>query len=158
MGQPFSFCDRLTLGSYSGTFFPPTTWVSHVYRMAGLCTSYPQLTQTGIRVVDAPRVCAAPSRWGASQWSQCGCWEARSCTSGRWLRTHKSHTRAHTESEKREKHTSKVLYNSHMIPHNTCMILQKKNTVTNVEKFVLQTWQTGSYVRTNRTEGSDKRW
>lgn len=155
MGQPFSFCDRLTLGSYSGTFFPPTTWVSHVYRMAGLCTSYPQLTQTGIRVVDAPRVCAAPSRWGASQWSQCGCWEARSCTSGRWLRTHKSHT----PNQKNEKNTPPRCCITVTWFHTTlAWYFRKKNTVTNVEKFVLQTWQTGSYVRTNRTEGSDKRW
>lgn len=87
-------------------FFSPTTGVRHVYRTVRLCRSYPQLTQTGVRVVDAPRVCAAPSWWGASQWSQCGCREAWCGTSGRWLRTHMSHV----PNQKNDKNTSPSCY------------------------------------------------
>lgn len=101
-------------------FFPPTTWVSDVYRMARLCTSYPQLTQTGVRVVDAPRVCAAPSWWGASQWSQRGRREAWGCTSGRWLRTHKWYT--HTPNQKNRNARKTHL----QVPQNIYLIRQKE--------------------------------
>lgn len=52
-----------------------------------VCAPYPKFTQTGVGVVDATGVCAAPPWWGATQWGQGGCWEAWGGTSGRGLRT-----------------------------------------------------------------------
>lgn len=109
------------------------------------CTPYPQLIQTGIGVVDAPRICAAPSRWRASQWSQCGCWEAWSCTSGRWLRSH-THPHKHPKSEKHEETTSPSCYITVKLFHRTPTL----EGSTNVEKFALQTGQTSSCVPTSQ--------
>lgn len=64
---------------------------SHVLKGDSLfCTPYPQFTQTGVGVIDAPRVCAAPSWWGATQRCQCGRWEAGGGAAGRRLATQHS--------------------------------------------------------------------
>lgn len=78
------------------------------------CTPYPKFTQTGVGVIDATGVCAAPSWRGATQRCQGGCWEAWGGTAGRRLETQHA-----TELRKTVRKTQKNSTHTHNVSFNT---------------------------------------